>query len=545
MGSCTGGSYSGPDSATASVMGICTDVAGNTRAGTFSLQYDSTAPGVAAAASRAPDANGWYNRSLSVTFSQTPGDVSGLGTCSPAATYGGPDSATASVSGICTDRAGNTSAPLALGLKYDSTPPQAIAAADRGADANGWFNHSLTISFQQAPGDLSGPDTCTSPIGYSGPDDAAASRSGTCTDRAGNRSAAASLTFKYDGTAPGATATASRAADVNGWYNRPLTVSFAHVGTDLSGPDTCTASFTYSGPDDASASRSGTCTDRAGNRSAPAAVSFKYDSTAPQAVASADRAADANGWFNHALTVSFAQAAGDVSGPDTCSVPVSYDGPDTASASRSGTCTDRAGNQSAAATFALKYDATPPVAVAAASRAGRLERLVQPPAHDLVLSGRRRPLRPRHLHRRRHLLRPGCRVGLALGHVHRPGREQERLLGVRLQVRLDRPDRRPATLARPPDANGWFNHPVALEVAGSDGLSGIAACGGPAFAGPGRARAGGLRRLHRPRRERERARDADDRLRRHRTDRRRPRSSASPDVDGWYNHPVAVARVDG
>ena len=77
MGSCTGGAYSGPDSATASVTGICTDVAGNTRAGAFSLQYDSTAPGVAAAASRAPDANGWYNRSLTVSFSQSPGDVSG------------------------------------------------------------------------------------------------------------------------------------------------------------------------------------------------------------------------------------------------------------------------------------------------------------------------------------------------------------------------------------------------------------------------------------------------------------------------------------
>ena len=66
-------------------------------------------------------------------------------------------------------------------------------------------------------------------------------------------------------------------------------------------------------------------------------MSFKYDSTPPQTVGSADRAADSNGWFNRALTVSFAQAAGDVSGPDTCSAAVGYAGPDTASASRSGT----------------------------------------------------------------------------------------------------------------------------------------------------------------------------------------------------------------
>ena len=376
--------------------------------------------------------------------------MSGLGTCSPAATYSGPDSATASVSGTCTDRAGNTSAPLALGLKYDSTPPQAIAAADRGADANGWFNHALTIMFQQAPGDLSGPDTCTASIGYSGPDDAAASRSGTCTDRAGNRSAAASLTFKYDGTAPGATATVSRVADANGWYNRPLTVSFAQAGGDLSGPDTCTAAATYSGPDDANASRSGTCTDRAGNRSAPAAVSFKYDSTAPQAVASTDRAADANGWFNHALTISFAQAAGDVSGPDTCSTAVSYGGARHGLGVALGDVYRSRGKPECRRGVRAQVRRHASGRGRLGEQACRRERLVQPRAHDLVRTGRRRPLRPRYLHRRSYVLRPGRRLGLALGHVYRPGRQQERVVVLRIQVRRYGPvgDRRPCPTAR-------------------------------------------------------------------------------------------------
>jgi hypothetical protein len=538
MGSCTGGSYSGPDSASASVTGICTDLAGNTRAGSFSLQYDSTAPGVAAAASRAPDANGWYNRSVSVSFSQSPGDVSGVGSCSPAATYSGPDSATAAVSGTCTDRAGNTSAPLALGLKYDSTPPQAIAAADRAADANGWFNRSLTISFQQASGDLSGPDTCTAPIGYSGPDDAAASRSGTCTDRAGNRSATASLTFKYDSTAPGAVATASRAADVNGWYNRPLTVSFAHAGTDLSGPDTCSAAATYSGPDSASASRSGTCTDRAGNRSAPASVSFKYDSTAPQAVASADRSADANGWFNRALTISFAQAAGDVSGPDTCSAPVSYAGPDTGAASRSGTCTDQAGNQSAAAAFVFKYDATPPVAVASPDRAADSNGWFN---RSLTISFAQAA---------GDLSGPDtCTAAVTYSgpdaaSVSRSGTCTDRAgnrsapAGFAFKYDGTAPSAT-GELARPPDANGWHNHPVALEVTGSDGLSGIAACGGPPFAGPdgeGQEVSGGCTDV---------AGNASATVTRTIDyDATGPVATAAlergPDVDGWYNHPVAA-----
>ena len=66
--------------------------------------------------------------------------------------------------------AGNTSGPVAFGFKYDSTPPSALAAPDRAPNANGWYRSSLRISFTQAAGDLSGPDTCTAPIDYAGPD---------------------------------------------------------------------------------------------------------------------------------------------------------------------------------------------------------------------------------------------------------------------------------------------------------------------------------------------------------------------------------------
>ena len=48
---------------------------------------------------------------------------------------------------------------------------------------------------------------------------------GTCTDNAGN-SASASITIKYDSTPPSVSAAASRAPDVNGWYNHPVDVAF-------------------------------------------------------------------------------------------------------------------------------------------------------------------------------------------------------------------------------------------------------------------------------------------------------------------------------
>ena len=41
-----------------------------------------------------------------------------------------------------------------------------------------------------------------------------------------------------------------------------------------------------------------------------------------------------------------------------------------------------------------------------------------------------------------------------------------------------------ATLARAPDSNGWFNHPVAANGSGTDGGSGLAGCTSSSYSGP-------------------------------------------------------------
>jgi hypothetical protein len=41
-----------------------------------------------------------------------------------------------------------------------------------------------------------------------------------------------------------------------------------------------------------------------------------------------------------------------------------------------------------------------------------------------------------------------------------------------------------ATPARAPDANGWYNHPVAVAFSGADAMSGLAGCSSPAYSGP-------------------------------------------------------------
>jgi len=83
-----------------------------------------------------------------------------------------------------------------------------------------------------------------------------------------------------DKTKPTASASASPAANANGWNNTNVTVSFS--GSDaLSGIDFCDAPVVLSS-EGAGQSASGTCTDKAGNVSDPATVSgINIDKTPP------------------------------------------------------------------------------------------------------------------------------------------------------------------------------------------------------------------------------------------------------------------------
>jgi hypothetical protein len=249
---------------------------GGDATGRATLSIDKTAPTVSGATpARAPDANGWYNRPVTVAFAGTDA-VSGIAGCA-APTYAGTDGAPVSVAGTCTDVAGHTSAAVGFALNYDATAPSVSVSPSRGPDANGWYNRPVAISASGSDA-TSGVAGCTSPS-YSGPDSASAAVAATCTDKAGNTSGAATLSLKYDATPPSVTAKADRAPSA-GWYRKPVTVSFA--GADGgSGIAACTAPARYAGPDGEAASVKGACTDAAGN-SAEAAHTFKYDATAPK-----------------------------------------------------------------------------------------------------------------------------------------------------------------------------------------------------------------------------------------------------------------------
>jgi hypothetical protein len=211
------------------------------------------------------DCGAWHTSNVTVSWS----------------TKCGPTTVTEDTAGTpvsCSTSDGTTTITTTVVVRKDSTPPSVRGTPTRGPDSNGWYNGPLDITFEGTDA-LSGVDSCA-PAKYSGPDSATARATGTCTDRAGN-TGTGTLELKYDATPPTAEAKADRKPDANGWYNRPLTVSFA-AADPVSGVDSCAAPIAYKGPDTPKTSFSGTCRDKAGNTSPPAAFELKYDSAPPK-----------------------------------------------------------------------------------------------------------------------------------------------------------------------------------------------------------------------------------------------------------------------
>ena len=210
--------------------------------------------------------NGWYRSAVKVQINS-----SGTGSCPANAvlTFNtSSDSFSCSEGGVT----------LQLQFNIDSDPPTVTGVStDRSPDRNGWYTHPVAVSFTGTDGG-SGIASCSSTT-YSGPDTAAGSAVGTCRDKAGNTSGNGTFAIKYDATPPTVTATPGRQATKAGWYNHPVSVTFA--GTDAtSGMDACTAPVRYAGPDTGGGTITGTCTDQAGNQ-ASATFALKYDSTPP------------------------------------------------------------------------------------------------------------------------------------------------------------------------------------------------------------------------------------------------------------------------
>jgi hypothetical protein len=277
------------------------------------------------------------------------------------------------------------------------------------------------------------------------------------------------------GAAP-LTVTCNGGACSAGWYKTAVTVAFAWdpAGvTSTTGCDTVTVSSDTSG-------QHFHCEVNYGGTPPTKVVAdfdIKKDSTPPTVTgASPSRGPDANGWYNHAVGITF-NGSDATSGLAGCT-SASYGGPDSAGASFSGSCTDQAGNTSGTASFGpIKYDATRPSVSVALSRGPDSNGWYNHPV-DFSASGSDNLSGI-----------ASCSSGTVGGGgsasascTDNAGNSASAGVGVNYDASAPTIDS--VTLDRPPDSDGWYNHPVQVTFHGSDGGSGIDSCTNVSYSGP-------------------------------------------------------------
>ena len=342
-----------------SATGTCQDLAGNVASNTQSgINIDKTAPTAIATVVPSPNANGWNNTDVTVTFTGTDAG-SGIASCSAAVAISTEGANQSSSSGTCTDLAGNSSALVsATGINIDKTSPVITFTSRTPANANGWNNGDVTVNWSCTDG-LSGPASATvnQTISTEGANQSA---TGTCQDLAGNTASNTQSGINIDKAAPTAIANVNPSPNANGWNNTDVTVTF--TGNDAgSGIAFCSPAVTISTEGAGQTSPSGTCTDVAGNLSAPVSISgISIDKTSPAITfMNSTPASNVNGWNN--TDVTFNWSCSDIlSGPVGASISqtVSTEG---TNQSATGTCQDLAGNSASDTQSGINIDKTNPI----------------------------------------------------------------------------------------------------------------------------------------------------------------------------------------
>jgi hypothetical protein len=204
--------------------------------------------------------------------------------------------------------------------------------------------------------------------------------------------------------------------------------------------------------------------------SAAGSFALKYDGTPPSVNASAARAPDANGWYNHPVAVAFA-GTDSTSGIGSCT-SATYSGPDDGGGSVSGTCSDNAGN-SAGASLGIKYDATPPKVSAAPARDADTNGWYNH-AVGVTFGGTDATSGIDSCSSASYSGPDDASASVSGTCKDNAGNSAGGSFG--LKYDSTPPTVKSAAPGRQPDANGWYNHPLAITFSGADTLSGIDSC---------------------------------------------------------------------
>jgi cell wall-associated NlpC family hydrolase len=163
------------------------------------VMLDKSSPTTTGTRTPAPNSSGWNNSNVSVGFTCAD-SLSGLAPGSPQAlTLLSSEGANQSVTGSCQDLAGNSATATVSAINIDKTPPILTVTTNPPANANGWNNTNVTVSFAaldalSGVGVVSGPVTVTS-------EGASQLVSGSAIDLAGNL-APGSVVVNLDKTPP-------------------------------------------------------------------------------------------------------------------------------------------------------------------------------------------------------------------------------------------------------------------------------------------------------------------------------------------------------
>ncbi|PYP38778.1 MAG: hypothetical protein DMD48_08660, partial [Gemmatimonadetes bacterium] len=254
------------------VSGTAVDIAGNQSSVSITLNIDKSRPVVSAVVSPPANAAGWNNTDVRVSFTCTDA-TSGIARCPDPVTLN-TEGAGQVVSGTAVDIAGNQSS-VSVALNIDKTSPAASAVLSPPANAAGWNNTDVRVSF--TCGDATSkiarcPDAVTVTA-----EGAGQVVSGTAVDVAGNQSTA-SVTLNIDKTPPVVDVAVSPAANGAGWNNGNATVTFTCTDA-TSGVARCPAPVTVT-TEGAGQVISGAAVDVAGNQ-ATRSITLNIDKTPP------------------------------------------------------------------------------------------------------------------------------------------------------------------------------------------------------------------------------------------------------------------------
>ena len=123
--------------------GKAVDNAGNTATDPATVSLDKTAPTIDASVDRDPNANGWYDADVTVSFVCADA-LSGVDKCPVAKVLG--EGADQSAGATVADAAGNEATDGVDHINVDKTAPELSGAATTEPNDDGWYNGDVTVA---------------------------------------------------------------------------------------------------------------------------------------------------------------------------------------------------------------------------------------------------------------------------------------------------------------------------------------------------------------------------------------------------------------